>query len=161
MKPVIQAKIEEINSVANIISSSKAFVVFEYSSMTAKEASDLRKDLTLAGNKMLVLKNNILRRAIQQSGLSLNIDSLFGQIAIAFGISDALQSIKAVYKLVKEKEKINFKIGFFDGQAIDADGLKQLASLPSREELYSMFLSVLQAPLRKLMYALKSVGEKK
>ncbi|WP_033160101.1 50S ribosomal protein L10 [Mycoplasmoides alvi] len=161
MKAVIQAKIEKINEVINLLSSAKSFVVFEYTTMTALEASELRSSLTKVGNKMLVLKNNILTRALAQSNISIPADKLTGQVAIVFGIKDAFQPIKAIYKLVKDKEKINYKVGFLENKVLSIDELTQIALLPTRDELYSMLLSVMQAPLRKFMYAMKAIGEKK
>ena len=161
MKAVIQAKIEKINEIANVLSSAKSFVIFEYTTMTALETSELRSSLTKTGNKMFVLKNNILTRALAQSNIVVPEDKLTGQIAIAFGINDAFQPIKAVHKFVTNKEKVNYRIGLLEGKILSVDEITQIALLPSRDELYSMFLSVMQAPLRKFMYALKAVGDKK
>ncbi|WP_027119681.1 50S ribosomal protein L10 [[Mycoplasma] testudinis] len=161
MKAVIQNKIDRINEVGAVISQAKSFVVFQYSTMTAHEASAIRRELHQAGNKMFILKNNILRRAIAQANITVPDNLLVGQVAIAFGINDAFQPIKAVFKITKDRDHIKFKFGYLEQKVIDVNELNQIASLPSREELYSMFLSVLQAPLRKLMYAMKSVGEKK
>ncbi|WP_027123910.1 50S ribosomal protein L10 [Mycoplasmoides pirum] len=161
MKAVIQAKIDKINEIANILSTAKSFVIFEYSTMTALETTELRRSLTQAGNKMFVLKNNIVTRALSQSNIEVPSDKLIGQIAIAFGIEDGFQPIKAIHKFVKEKDKVNFRVGFLEGKVLEVNELNQIALLPSRDELYSMFLSVLQAPLRKFMYAMKAVGDKK
>lgn len=161
MKAIIQAKIEKINQIADVLSNAKSFVVFEYTTMTAFETSALRRELTQAGNKMYVLKNNIITRALEQSNISVPAEQLTGQIAVAFGIGDAFQPIKAVNKYVKDKQKVEFRVGYLEGKVIDVNEIKQIAALPSRDELYSMFLSVLQAPLRNLMYAMKAVGETK
>ena len=161
MKAVIQAKIEKINEIANVLSNAKSFVIFEYTTMTALETSELRSSLTKTGNKMFVLKNNILTRALAQSNIAVPEDKLIGQIAIAFGINDAFQPIKAIHKFVTSKEKVNYRIGLLEGKILSVDEITQIALLPSRDELYSMFLSVMQAPLRKFMYALKAVGDKK
>lgn len=161
MKAVIQAKIEKTNEVSNLLSNAKSFVIFEYSTMTALEIQQLRRELTKSGNKMFVLKNNITARALVQSNISVPADLLVGQLAIAFGIEDAFEPFKSVYKFVKEKDKVNFRVGYLENNILDASTVLQIALLPSRDELYSMFLSVLQAPLRKFMYALKAIQEKK
>ncbi len=161
MRAVIQAKIEQINELAQVLSAAKSFVIFEYSTMTALEASALRRSLTKAGNRMLVAKTNIMSRAIAQANIALEPSQLTGQIAIALGLGDPFQPIKAVHKFVKEKDKVNFRAGFLEGKVLGVAELSQIALLPSRDELYGMFLSVLQAPLRKFMHALKAVSEQK
>lgn len=161
MKVVIQNKIDHVNAVSNAISSVKSFVIFNYSTMTALEASALRRDLHQSGNKMLILKNNILKRAIAQAKIDIPDDLISGQLAIAMGVSDPFQPIKAVHKVIKNRDQISFKVGYLENKVLDINELNQIAALPSREELYGMFLSMLQDPLRKLLRVMQAVGEKK
>ena len=76
-------------------------------------------------------------------------------------MSDAYQPIKAVYEATKDSATTAFRIGLLESKTLDSASLKQIATLPSRSELYAMFLSVLQAPLRKLLYAFKAVADTK
>lgn len=161
MKPTIQAKAQQVKAAAERFASAQSFVVFEYSKMDAHQMTALRAAITRAGNTCSVLKQNILLRALKEAGKELPESALTGQVAVAFGVADAYQPIKAVHDAVKESKRSVFRAGVLEGKPLDAAGLAQVATLPSRDELYSMFLSVLQAPVRNFMYALKAVAETK
>lgn len=161
MKQAIQAKAEQVKEAAQRFASAQSFVVFEYAKMNAKQMTALRAEVVRAGNTLSVLKKNILVRALKEAGMELPEQAVVGQVAVAFGVADAYQPAKAVHAAVKDSKRDVFRGGALEGKILDAAGLKQVATLPSRDELYSMFLSVIQAPARNLLYAMKAVAETK
>ncbi|MDC4163612.1 50S ribosomal protein L10 [Mycoplasma bradburyae] len=161
MKAIIQKKIEHVNKIAALLKDAKSFVVFEYSTMTAKEITALRRKIKTTSNEMFVLKNNILRRAIKEAGIEGFESDIKNQVAVVIGLQDAFLPIKAVHEFVQAKEAIKYVCGYLENKKLSAAELNEIAVLPSREELYSMFLSVLQAPVRKFLYALKAVADTK
>lgn len=161
MKAIIQKKIDHVNEIAALLKDAKSFVVFEYSTMTAKEITALRRKVKTSKNEMFVLKNNILRRAIKVAGIDGFESDIKNQVAVAIGLEDAFLPIKAVHEFVKEKDAIKFVCGYLENKKLSAADLNEIAVLPSRDELYSMFLSVLQAPVRNFLYALKAVADTK
>lgn len=161
MKAIIQKKIEHVNKIAGLLKEAKSFVVFEYSTMTAKAITALRRKVKTSANQMFVLKNNILKRAIKEAGIDGFNDDIKNQIAVVIGLEDAFLPIKAVHEYVAANEKVKYVCGYLENKKLSAAELSEIAVLPSRDELYSMFLSVLQAPVRKFMYALKAVADTK
>ncbi|QEX47099.1 50S ribosomal protein L10 [Mycoplasmoides gallisepticum] len=161
MKAIIQKKIEHVNKIAGLLKEAKSFVVFEYSTMTAKAITALRRKVKTSANQMFVLKNNILKRAINEAGIDGFDDDIKNQIAVVIGLEDAFLPIKAVHEYVTANEKVKYVCGYLENKKLSAAELSEIAVLPSRDELYSMFLSVLQAPVRKFMYALKAVADTK
>lgn len=161
MKVAIQNKMAQVEATAERIKHAQSVVVFSYTKMNAKQLTALRAAVVRAGNSLSVIKQNILVRALKSAGHDWPIETLTGQVAVAFGVSDAYQPIKAVYEATKDSATTAFRIGLLESKTLDSASLKQIATLPSRSELYAMFLSVLQAPLRKLLYAFKAVADTK
>ncbi|AAB95952.1 50S ribosomal protein L10 [Mycoplasmoides pneumoniae] len=151
-------KAQQVADVSHLLSTSAGFVIFDYTSMSAIEATSIRKKLFKNGSKIKVIKNNILRRALK-AGKFEGIDetAIKGKLAVAVGVNEIVETLKAVDGVVKAKEAMNFVCGYFDNRAFNSADLEKIAKLPGRNELYGMFLSVLQAPLRKFLYALEAV----
>ena len=143
-----------------LIKSSKSFIIFEYSGLDAHTITKLRKDLFKANAKLLVLKNNILRRALEKANIK-EFGDLVGPNAIAWGTEDELAPLKEVFNLTKDNDFIKIKGSYVEGSFLDEEKTKSIASLPNREGLYSMLLSCLTGPIRGVLYALKAVSETK
>ncbi|WP_462216733.1 50S ribosomal protein L10 [Mycoplasmoides genitalium] len=155
-------KKQQVTDFSNLLSQSKGFVIFDYSGMSAVDATLMRKKLFNKGSKIKIVKNNILRRALKTSNFEGVDESVIkGKIAVAVGINEILETLKVVDSVVKEKELMKFVCGHFDNRIFNSDDLQKIAKLPGRNELYGMFLSVLQAPLRKFLYALQAIRNAK
>lgn len=161
MKNIIKMKEAHVNEVSELLNSSKAFILFEYQGLNAAEMTILRAKLKADGSKLFVLKNNIISRAFEKSNISGFGDSMVGPNAIAVALEDELSVFKNIYNVKKEHDFVNIKGGYFDGAFADEQKITALATIPSREGLYSMVLSCLTAPIRNVLYALKAVGETK
>lgn len=160
-KQAIIAKEAQVQNIKEELSKANSFIVFEYSGLSAKDITALRTELHNADSKMYVLKNNILRRALVEAKIEGFEDLLTGPNAIAISFGDEISPFKSVNNVAKEFDVVKLKAGYIENTFADASKVQQLANIPSRNGLYSMFLSCLQSPIRNLMYAFKAVGEKK
>jgi len=157
---VIQAKQDAVDVVAAKLQNSVTTVVADYRGLNVSQVTELRKQLREAGVEFQVLKNTLLRRATAAAELTELDGILTGPTAIAFSNSDAVAPAKILNDFAKKNEALKLKGGVVEGRVIDADQIKALAELPSRDGLLSMLLSVLQAPMRNFALAVKAVAEK-
>jgi large subunit ribosomal protein L10 len=135
-------------------------VIVDYRGLTVEEVTSLRKELRDAGVEMRVIKNSILSRAAKAAGLE-GLDEVFaGPTAIAFSNEDVVAPAKIIANFAKNAEALEIKGGIIEGKVSTVEEINALASLPSREGLLSMLLSVLQAPVRNVAYAVNAVIEK-
>jgi large subunit ribosomal protein L10 len=157
---LIQAKQDAVDVVTGKLQNSISTVVADYRGLNVAQVTELRKQLREAGVDFQVLKNTLLRRATAAAELT-ELDSvLTGPTAIAFSATDAVVAAKILNDFSKKNDALKLKGGVVEGRVIDADQLKALAELPSRDGLLSMLLSVLQAPMRNFALVVKAIAEK-
>lgn len=161
MSKVMEKKQQIVDEIAEKLNSSVSTVVVDYRGLTVAEVTELRKRLREAGVEYKVYKNSMTRRAVDKAELSDLNDVLVGPNAIAFSNEDVIAPAKILNDFAKEHEELEIKAGVIEGNVATADEIKALASLPSREGLLSMLLSVLQAPVRNLALATKAVADQK
>lgn len=132
----------------------------DYRGLTVEEVTNLRKQLRDAGVEMKVIKNSILSRAAKKVGLD-GLDEVFtGPTAVAFSNDDVVAPAKIIDEFAKDAKALEIKGGVIEGKVSSVEQITALAKLPNREGLLSMLLSVLQAPVRNVAYAVKAVAEK-
>ena len=108
-----------------------------------------------------MIKNSILRRAAEKAGLE-DLASVFvGPSAVAFSNEDVIAPAKILNDFAKDADALEIKGGAIEGAVASKEEIVALASLPSREGLLSMLLSVLQAPVRNVALAVKAVADNK
>lgn len=150
---LVQAAAEKFESAASV-------VIVDYRGLTVKEVTNLRKQLRDAGVEMKVIKNSILSRAAKKVGLD-GLDEVFtGPTAVAFSNDDVVAPAKIIDEFAKDAKALEIKGGVIEGKVSSVEQITALAKLPNREGLLSMLLSVLQAPVRNVAYAVKAVAEK-
>lgn len=157
-RAAIQKKAEQVDKVAEKLQASGSAIFVDYLGLTVAEATTLRRNLQEQGCEMKVIKNNILKRAAEKAGYKELKDVFKGPSAVATS-SDATSASKIVYEFAKKNEKLTIKAGVVEGKVMPLDDLQVLATLPDKEGMLSMLLSVLQAPIRNLAYAVKAVSE--
>lgn len=157
----IKAKEAQVQNIKEDLEKASSFIIFEYSGLSAKDITALRSELHKNNGKMYVLKNNILKRALSNANIEGFDYCLTGPNAIAISFGDEIAPFKSVNNVAKEFSVVKLKAGYIENTLADASKIQQLANIPSRNGLYSMFLSCLQSPIRNLMYAFKAVSEKK
>ena len=150
---LVQAAAEKFESAASV-------VIVDYRGLTVEEVTNLRKQLRDAGVEMKVIKNSILSRAAKKVGLD-GLDEVFtGPTAVAFSNDDVVAPAKIIDEFAKDAKALKIKGGVIEGKVSSVEQITALAKLPNREGLLSMLLSVLQAPVRNVAYAVKAVAEK-
>lgn len=134
-------------------------VVVDYSGISVADDTALRRKLREAGVEYAVVKNTLLKRAVDAAEMS-ELDSVLnGSTALALS-DDYVAAAKILCEYAEGKDSFKVKAGFMDGAVIDAAKVTELSKLPSKEGLLSMLLSVLNGPIRGLAVALKAVSEK-
>ena len=160
MSNVIEQKQQHVEVISEQLKNSVSTVLVDYRGLTVSEVTELRKQLRDAGIEFKVYKNTMVRRAADSQGLSELNEFLVGPSAIAFSNEDVIAPAKIIHEFAKKHEALEIKAGVVEGSFVPAEDVKAIASLPSRDGLLSMLLSVLQAPVRNFAYAVKAVGEK-
>ncbi len=157
-----QDKEQHVKEIQDLISKSQSIIIWDYHGLTANQISGLRSEIKKGGSVNTVYKNRVAKIAFEAAGKKEILEHLTGPSSFLFTMDDSADSIKAILKLIKETEgKISFKAGYIDGEYHDANGVLEMATLPGKEDLLSMLLSVLQANVRNLAYSLSQVAESK
>lgn len=156
-----EEKMQLVQQITQKLRDSKSAIVTDYRGLTVAEVTELRKKLREAGVEFKVLKNTLTRRATAEVGLTELDPHLTGPTAIAFSYDDVVAPAKILNDFAKDHKALEIKAGVLEGRVVGLDEVKELATLPSREGLISMLLSVLQAPMRNFAYAVKQVAEQK
>jgi large subunit ribosomal protein L10 len=156
-----EEKVQAVNEIATKLRESQTTVVADYRGLTVAQVTELRKQLREAGVEFQVLKNTLTRLATAKENLTELDQYLTGPNALAFGKDDAVAPAKVLVEFAKKNEQLEIKGGVIEGKVVGPEQIKALASLPSREGLLSMLLSVLQAPIRNFALAVKAVSDQK
>jgi len=161
MSKAIETKQQVVTEIAEKLRESKSTIVVDYRGLTVSEATELRKNLREAGVEFKVYKNSLTRRAAESVEMAELNEFLTGPNAIAFSNEDVIAPAKVLNDFAKDHEALEIKAGVIEGKLVSLDEVKAIATLPSREGLLSMLLSVLQAPMRGLAIATKAVADQK
>ena len=133
---ILDQKQEVINEIAKNVKESNSFVLFYHAGLSVADETELRRKLREADSEFKVYKNTLMKRALDS--LDINFDGyLEGPNAAAFS-KDAIAPIKVLADFAKEHSELELRIGLVDGEVSDADKLKQLSTIPSREGLLTM-----------------------
>ena len=156
----IAKKAAIVDEVTEKFSAAASAVIVDYRGLTVEQVTELRKQLRDANVEMKVIKNSILVRAAEKAGLN-GLEEVFsGPTAVAFSNEDVVAPAKIIDEFAKTADKLEIKGGIIEGKVASIEEITALAKLPNRDALLSMLLSVLQAPVRNVAYAVKAVAEK-
>lgn len=157
---VREEKQQLVSEVTSKMRESSCTIVTDYRGLNVAQVTQLRKTLREAGIEFQVIKNTLARRATAEAQLTDLDPFLTGPTAIAFSKDDIVGPAKILSEFAKKNDKLSVKAGIVEGKVVGTAQIQALASLPSREGLLSMLLSVLQAPVRNFALAVKAVAEK-
>ena len=158
---IIAKKAEQVELVAEKMKAAASIVVVDSRGLTVEQDTNLRRSLRESGVEFKVIKNSILTRAAEKAGLD-DLKELFvGPSAGAFSNEDVIAPAKVLSDFAKDAEALEIKGGSVDGKFTSVEEINALAKLPNKEGMLSMLLSVLQAPVRNVAYAVKAVAESK
>ena len=159
-KQVLEAKQSVVKEISEKAKASTTIVVAEYRGLTVAQIQELRRALRKEDAELCVYKNSLVERASQELGFDMK-DLLSGPNAIIFS-KEVSNGAKVVAKYSKKfGGTLKIKGGIVDGQFADEAKIKEVAKLPGREGLISMFLSCLQAPIRQFAATVKAVADAK
>jgi len=157
----IELKTSLVNDYATKFKEAAALVVVDYRGLSVEQVTELRRNLRAEGVEFKVLKNNISRRAMVEAGYEGLVSEFVGPTAIAYSNDDVVAPARILYTFAKANDALELKAGFIEGEVATHDQVMELATLPSRDGLLSMLLSVLQAPMRNMAYALSQIADQK
>lgn len=158
---VREEKVQVVEEIAGKLRDSKGTVFADYRGLNVAQVTQLRKLCREAGVDIKVYKNTMARRAAAEVGIEGLDTYLEGPTAIAFSTQDEVTAAKVLADFAKQNDALELKAGIVEGKVLDQNEIQTIASLPNREGLLSMLLSVLQAPMRNFALAVKAVSEQK
>lgn len=143
-----------VEEVAKVAQQSMSLIAAEYSGLTVAELTGLRKSARESGVYMRVVRNTLARRALEGTQFSCMQDSLVGPLVLAFSREEPGAAARLIADFIKQNEKLKVKALAIENQLLPPEGLKTLASLPTRNEAIAQLMSALQAPVTKLVRTL-------
>lgn len=159
--PTRTQKEASVAQLRETFSKASVAVVTDYRGLTVAEITDLRRRIQKAGGELTVAKNTLIKLVAKDQENWKELEQfLKGPTALAIGFDDPVTPVKALTDFAKEKRKVEITIrgGVLEGKALDPAGVKDLANLPSKEQLLGRMLGSLQAPPQKLASALSGVA---
>jgi len=129
-----------------------------YEKLTVSQDFELRKTVRAAGGDYKVVKNRIAEKASEGTKAAELLKELKGMCSLAYTSGDPVQLAKALTVYAKANPSFTFKAGMVEGRVIDISGIQSLATLPSKEEIFSKLLYLINAPAQRLVSAMNGVG---
>ena len=139
-----------IDGLLDRVNASPYVIVIDYTGMTVQQFTELRNRLNAGGAKCLVAKNTYMRKALTEAGLPDIAESLVGQTAFVMGDSEVFAAAKAIKNFEKEFKKPEMKVGILGNAVLDAEKLKAIADIPSREAVLSQLLATINEPATRI-----------
>ena len=167
-----QKKEEILITFKDNLSKGKILVFVNFKDMNVADVTSLRNMLREEGGSMQVLKKTLIQRVLDEQNIALDARSFEGEVAAVFGFEDEVGVVKVLDKFAKATKRPEFHAGIMGSILLSDVELKQLASIPSREELLAKAVGSIAAPMsgivnvfvgnvRNLVYALNAIGQKK
>jgi large subunit ribosomal protein L10 len=150
-------KTEQVEKLSKDLSKVSNMVVATYTKMTVAQDYELRKALRVAGAKYQVVKNTLAERAAKGTKVEGALKDLAGVTSIAYTTGDPVAMAKALTKVAKDAPEFTFKVGVVEGRVVSIKEIESLASLPSKDELISKLLFLINAPAQRLATAINAV----
>ena len=155
------AKTVQIGEIKSRFDKMTAAVLLDFKGMTVESATKLRAEFRKQGIEYKVVKNTLVKQAIKGTVYTDKLDTaLVGMTGIAWSYEDPSLAAKIVKAFKKEDEKLKVKAGLIEGAVLDAKAVEdQLATMPGKDELRSMLLATLQAPLTQFVQLLQAPAQ--
>lgn len=148
-----------VQEISEVIKDAQSAVLVDYRGLTVAEDTQLRKQLRDADVSYKVYKNTMMNFAFKGTDFESLSPVLEGPSALAVSTTDATAPARILAKFAKTAPALEIKAGVVEGTFYDAEGMKAIASVPSREELLSKFLGSIQSPITNLARVLNQIAE--
>jgi large subunit ribosomal protein L10 len=151
-------KVEQVEKLSKELQNVSSLVVTTYNKLTVAQDFELRKALRSSGAKYTVIKNTLAEKASKGTKVEGALQNLAGVTSIAYTTGDPVALAKALAKYAKDNPEFTFKAGVVEGRVVSVKEVEALATMPSKEELYSKLLFLLNAPAQRLATVMNAVG---
>jgi len=147
-----------LDDIKDKIDESNAFILTRYNSMTPDLSAEFRNTLRESGGSYSVVKKRVLIKAAEAGGVTLDLSELQGHIAVVFAGEDPIPTTKALYAFAKNKEKtLEVLAGQFEGRLCKAEDVKAISQLPTKDEMRSQFIGLLEAPMTQTLSVMEAL----
>ncbi len=149
-----------ISDVTGLAAKAQTLVMAEYRGIKVADMTKLRVAARSSGVALSVLKNTLARRAVAGTGFEVASDMMTGPLIYGFS-EDAVAAAKVVAEFAKTNDKLVIRGGSYGGKVLDVNGVKTLASIPTKEVLLAQLLGLMQSPISRTARVLAAIAEKK
>jgi large subunit ribosomal protein L10 len=149
-----------ITEVTSLAAKAQTLVMAEYRGITVADMTKLRANARSQGVSLSVLKNTLARRAVAGSTFEVAAEKMTGPLIYGFSV-DAVAAARVVADFAKTNDKLVIRGGAYGGKALDVNGVKQLASIPSKEVLLAQLCGLLMSPMSRTAVVLGALAAKK
>jgi large subunit ribosomal protein L10 len=150
-------KVTAVAELSEKLSRATSAIVTDYRGLTVKQLEELRATLRTNQVEYIVVKNTLARRAADQAGAAEFSKVLVGPVGLALGYEDLATPAKLLNDYFRVNRRLPVVAGLVEGTVLDADGVRAVADLPSREALLAQLAGTLQSPLTTLAGSLQSI----
>lgn len=158
---IINKKKKAVSELAERLKDAELILLTDYRGINVEDATEIRKELRNIDAEYTVIKNNIIKRALNENGIKELDDVLVGPTALITSKEEYLPATKVIYKFAKDHDFYTIKGGLIEGEVKEVEEIETLAKLPSREELIAKLAGVLLANIQKLAVAVDQVAKQK
>ncbi len=151
-------KAVQIDQLAHELEGSTSAIVGTFAKLTVSQDFELRKVVRGAGGRYRVLKNKLAARASKGTKVEKALQGLKGVSSVAYTSGDPVALAKALSTWMQENAEFTFKLGIIDGQVITVEEVKQLATMPSKEQIFAKLLFLINAPAQRLVTVMNAAG---
>jgi large subunit ribosomal protein L10 len=151
-------KVEQVEALSNELKKVSSVIVATFGKLTVAQDFELRKALRSSGAKYRVVKNTLAERASKGTKVEEVLKGLEGRTSIAYTQGDPVALAKALSKYAKDNPEFTFKAGVVEGRVISIKEIEALATMPSKEEIYSKLLFLINAPAQRLVTVMNAIG---
>jgi large subunit ribosomal protein L10 len=149
-----------ITEVTDLAAKAQTLVMAEYRGITVADMTKLRATARSQGVSLSVLKNTLARRAVAGSQFEVATEKMTGPLIYGFSV-DAVAAARVVADFAKTNDKLVIRGGAYGGKVLDVTGVKQLASIPSKEVLLSQLCGLLKSPISRTAVVLGALATKR
>jgi len=151
-------KTQQVEKLTSDLKNVNNLIVGTFEKLTVEKDFELRKSVRSAGGRYAVVKNTLVERAAKGTAIESVLKDLKGVTSIAYTTGDPVALAKALTKYAKDNPEFKFKTGVVEGRALSVKELEALAAMPSKEEIFSKLLFLINAPAQRLVTVMNAVG---
>ena len=150
-------KQDKVSQIKENIDKASVAIVTEYKGYSVEEITNLRRALQKEDGDYMVTKNTLAKLAVKDTPYEVLTETFKGPIAIAFGFGDQVAPAKVLSKFIKDAKKGEIVAAALDGKLLSAEEAKALATIPSKEEIYSKMLGCVNSPATGIVGSINAV----